>query len=275
MSHTHTCRCIVHCTGPYTMYNVKYSVCKSIIQWFAKEFPNYRHLQNLHSKEGASRTRGLGGRVRHEMSRSKIISRQWPLVVHLSRGLVGWSQVVWLGNGHKAVTVQGPRRPLLRSVLNPYLGTPATTTSGWPAPHQLSNISNHCPTKTNFSSTALQRPGCSQNCSSSLSLLLPARTSIFASIDSFCALTPNINTFSPLLNSMHSRCQRERVSLYVRRAQLCLLWEVDPPWQVWGSFVLRHEGVKIFFIRQNQRKPVPKGQRSSSCCTDYLWMKFL
>ena len=124
---------------------------RSIIQWFAKDFPNYRHLQNLHSEKGASRTRGLGGRVRHEMSRSKIISRQWPLVVHLSRGLVGWSQVVWLGNGHKAVTVQGPRRPLLRSVLNPYLGTPATTTSGWPAPHQLSNISNHCPKKTNFS----------------------------------------------------------------------------------------------------------------------------
>ena len=101
----------------YTMYNVKSSVCRSIIQWFAKEFPNYRHLQNLHPKKGASRTRGLGGRVRHEMSRSKIISRQWPLVVHHSRGLVGWSQVVWLGNGHKAVTVQGPRRPLLRSVL--------------------------------------------------------------------------------------------------------------------------------------------------------------
>ena len=69
--------------------------------------------------------------------------------------------------------------------------------------------------------------------------------------------------------------QRERVSLYVRRPQLCLLWEVDPPWQVWGSFAMRHEGVIIFFIRQNQRKLAPKGQRSSSCCTDYLWMKFL
>ena len=217
MSHTHTCRCIVHCTGPYTMYNVKYSVCKSIIQWFAKEFPNYRHLQNLHSKEGASRTRGLGGRVRHEMSRSKIISRQWPLVVHLSRGLVGWSQVVWLGNGHKAVTVQGPRGPLLRSVLCSILILGLLPPP--PVADQPLTSSPTSPTtalqRPTSPSTALQRPGCSQNCSSSLSLLLPARTSIFASIDSFCALTPNINTFSLLLNSKYSRCS-ERESLTLR-----------------------------------------------------------
>ena len=151
-------------------------------------------MQNLHSKEGASRTRGLGERVRHEMSRSKIISRQWPLVVHLSRGLVGWSQVVWLGNGHKAVTVQGPRRPLLRSVLcsililgllppppvvdQPLTSSPTSQTTG--------------PQRPTFPTTALKRPGCSQNCSSSLSHLLSARISTFASINSCRAPTQNI-----------------------------------------------------------------------------------
>ena len=86
-------------------------------------------------------------------------------------------------------------------------------TSPSPALQHLQPL--HCPTKTNFSSTALQRPGCSQNCSSSLSLLLPARISIFASTDSFCALTPNINSFSHLLNSIHSRCS-ENESLTLR-----------------------------------------------------------
>ena len=158
------------------------------------------------------------------MSRSKIISRQWPLVVHLSRGLVGWSQVVWLGNGHKAVTVQGPRRPLLRSVLcsililgllppPPVADQPLTSSPTSPA------TALQRPTSP---STGLQRPGCSQNCSSSLSLLLPARTSIFASTDSLvlCLIPCTLVV------------QRERVSLYVRRPQLCLLWEVDPPRQV-------------------------------------------
>jgi len=77
--------------------------------------------------------------------------------VHLGRGLVGWSQVVWLGNGHKAVTVQGPRRPLLRSVLcsililgllpsPPVVDQPLTSSP---------NISNHWPKKTRMLSKLL------------------------------------------------------------------------------------------------------------------------
>ena len=174
------------------MYNVLHtSVSRSLMRWLAKEFPNHRHLQNLHSEKGASRTRGLGGRVRHEMSGSKIISRQWPLVVHPSRGLVGWSQVVWLGDGHKAVTVQGPRRPLLRSVLCSILILGLLPPP--PVADQPLTSSPTSPTtalkRPTSPSTALQRPGCSQNCSSSLPLLLPARTSIFASKDFFVLYT--------------------------------------------------------------------------------------
>ena len=197
--------------------------------------------------------------------------------MHLSRGLVGWSQVVWLGNGHKAVTVQGPRRPLLRSVLcsililgllppPPVVDQPLTSSPTSPT------TALQRPTSP---STVLQRPGCSQNCSSSLSLLLPARTSIFASTDFFVLWHQISKPLALCLTPSTLVVQRERVSLYVRRPQLCLLWEVDPPRQVWGSFALQHEGVNIFFIRQNQRKLAPKGQRSSSCCRDYLWIKFL
>ena len=130
---------------------------------------------------------------------------------------MGWSQVVWLGNGHKAVTVQGPRRPLLRSVLCSIL-----ILGLLPPPPVVDQLLTSSPTspatalqRPTSPTTGLKRPGCSQNCSSSLSLLLPARTSIFASIDSCCALTPNINTFSSLLNSMYYRCS-ERESLTLR-----------------------------------------------------------
>ena len=138
------------------------------------------------------------------MSGSKIISRQWPLVVHLSRGLVGWSQVVWLGNGHKAVTVQGPRRPLLRSVLCSIL-----ILGLLPPPPVADQPLTSSPTSP---TTALQRPTSPSKDQDALktALLLylsccrPGPQSLQVKI--FLCFTPNIKTFSPFLNSMHSRC---------------------------------------------------------------------
>merc|ERR1711962_1042254 len=68
-------------------------------------------------------------------------------------------------------------------------------------------------------STALQRPGCSQNCSSSLPLLLPARTSIFAKSENL-----TLRTEGTTMSTLGSR-----------------------PF--------------LTSLRQNQRKPAPKGQR--------------
>ena len=122
---------------------------------------------------------------------------------------MGWSQVVWLGNGHKAVTVQGPRRPLLRSVLCSILILgllPPPPVADQPLTSSPTSPATALQRPTSQSTATPQRPGCSQNCSSSLSRLLSARISTFASINSCCVPTPNINSFSPLLNSMLSRC---------------------------------------------------------------------
>merc|ERR1711973_183614 len=127
--------------------------------------------------------------------------------------LLGWAQtqVVWLGNGHKAVTVQGPRRPLLRSVLCSILILGLLP----PPPGVDQPLTSSPPSPT----TGLKRPGCSQNCSSFLSLLLPARTSIFAKRES-----PTLRTEGTTMSTLGSR-------------------------------------PSLTSLRQNQRKPVPKGQR--------------